>query len=477
MPSPFSSGAPPGGEASAQDAEATDVSAPSLREWSLYVLHSVQRHRWLVGAVFLAGMAATTLYFVNKAPLYRVETKVLAQRQQSLPSIARSGLPDEAPTRTAYEVVHRRENLVALLRQTDLIPAPGSEPPSSRWRRFLNLFDSRERQPADAADEALHRLVLQLDKELVVVVGDGTITISLDWPNAEDAYHLVEAALRNYLEARQIHEVTAIDDTISLLQERLVSARAQLDKAVEEAQRGAPRAVVDDHAAPRSLPQARGGSSAELQMLASAVETKERSLRDLEELRRRRLVELQAQLDERRGVYSDSHPTIIALHKEVDAMNRESPQVATLREEVQALRETYAARLADEGRTRPYSARNGVVSTARTAPGGQVVEDQSVRDARVQYEQMVSRVNAAKADLDTARAAFKYRYTVTWPARLPTMPVSPNPVTVFGLGTLVSMLLAVAAAVRPGLGEELVRERWQVERKLGMPVLSELSRK
>jgi uncharacterized protein involved in exopolysaccharide biosynthesis len=462
------------GEGPESDAEGVDLSAPSLREWALYVLHAAQRQRWLVAGVFVAGMAVTTAYYFTKTPLYRVETKVLAQRQQSLPSIARSGAPDEAPTRTAYEVVHRRENLVSLLKQTNLVPAPGSEPAASGWRRWLSRALSTGQEPDDASDEALNRLVLRLDKELVVTVGDGTITISLDWPNPEEAYQLVQAALQNFLEARQVHEITAIDDAISLLQERLVAARAQLVKATDEAQHGAVRATSD--LAP-GRPALRGPASEELQMLGVALEAKERSIRDLEEFRRRRLMELQAQLQEKRGIYSDSYPAVIALRKEVDAMNQESPQVAALQEEARRMREEYTARAGEENRNRPPSSRNGASATVRSVPSVPVVEDQAVRDARVQYEQMLSRVNAARADLDTARAAFKYRYTVAWPARVPRKPVSPNPVTVFGLGTLASLLLAFAAAVRFGVSDELIRERWQVERKLGLPVLAEFTRR
>jgi hypothetical protein len=474
----MSSKSPPGvtlGVEASREADTADLSGPSLRESGLYILHAVQRHRWLVTGIFLAGMAATSAYYFSRTPLYRVETRVLAQRQQSLPSIARNAVPDESPTRTAYEIVHRRDNLVAVLKQTGLVPAPGSLPSPSRWRAWISGLVSGAPDQEDPADEALNKLVLKLDKALVVTVGDGTITIALDWPNPEEAYQIVQAALQNFLEARQVHEITAIDDAIALLQERLVAARATLTKATDEAQRGAARTVTDPSStyAP-ALP--RGARSDALQMLASSLEAKERSLRDLEELRRRRLVDLQAQLEEKRGVYSDSHPTVIALRKEVEAMNQESPQVTALREESQMLREEYSARLAEEGRARP-SARAGSTLSPRAASNGPVIEDQAVRDARVQYEQMAARVNAARADLDTARAAFKYRYMVAWPARIPKRPVSPNPVTVFGVGALASLLLAVGVAVRPGGAEERIRERWQVERKLGVPVLAEFLRK
>jgi uncharacterized protein involved in exopolysaccharide biosynthesis len=459
------------------DVEPGEPFAPSLRDWARYALNALEGRWLLVSAIFLLGLGATTLYYVTRTPMYRVETKVLAQRQQALPSIARSAVPDDAPTRTAYEIVHRRENLVSLLRQTNLVPPPGSEPAGSRWSRWVGRLTAASSDGPDAEDEALNQMVLQLDKELVVTTGDGTITISLDWPNAEDAYNIVEAALQNFLEARQVQEITAIDDAIRLLQERVVTARANLDKVTAEAQQGAVREVVEQAAPGRTTPLPPPTASQELQVLSATLEAKERSLRDIEDLRRRRLVELQSQLDERRGVYSESHPAIAALRKEIDAMSRESPQVTTLREEVAILRDEYTTRLAEETRGRSGSARAGAPRTVRIVPSPSGVEDQRVRDARVQYEQMVNRVNAAQTDLDAARAAFKYRYTVTWPARVPRKPVSPNPVRIFGAGILASMLLAMGVAIRPLILEGRIRERWQVEHSLGLPLLADLIRK
>jgi hypothetical protein len=286
----------------------------------------------------------------------------------------------------------------------------------------------------------------------------------------------VEAALQNFLEARQVHEITAIDDAIRLLQERLATARANLDKVTAEAQQTSYREAADA-AQGTSTPQLPPSASPELQMLAAALEAKERAVRDMEDLRRRRLVDLQAQLDEKRGVYSESHPTITALRREVESMGRESPQVTALQEDARIAREAYTARLAVENRGRVGHGRQGTARTVRATGAGSGTEDQRVRDARLQYEQMAARVNAAQSDLDAARAAFKYRYTVTWPARVPRDPVSPNPIRIFGLGTLASLVLALALVVRPHLVAGRIRERWQVERTLGLPVLGELTRK
>jgi capsular polysaccharide biosynthesis protein len=75
----------------------------------------------------------------------------------------------------------------------------------------------------------------------------------------------------------------------------------------------------------------------------------------------------------------------------------------------------------------------------------------------------------------TAQAAFKYRYTVVTPARLPKSPTVPNVplVTLVALiaAMLCGLLLAVVADVRRGR----LLERWQIERLLERPILGEIA--
>src|SRR6266446_2201699 len=60
-------------------------------------------------------------------------------------------------------------------------------------------------------------------------------------------------------------------------------------------------------------------------------------------------------------------------------------------------------------------------------------EDSSVEYARAQlqyaaqqYAAMRGRIDAARIDLDTARAAFKYRYSVVTPPQMPRGPIKPK---------------------------------------------------
>jgi uncharacterized protein involved in exopolysaccharide biosynthesis len=333
--------------------------------------------------------------------------------------------------------------------------------------------------PSRTDDDPLNVLVLRLNKALAVETGDGTVSIAIDWPDAQEAYQLVEAAMLNFLEARQLQEITAIDDAITLLQGRVSTLRQELDAAI--AASGSARVVAAQADGPASpVPVARQATpeSDGLAVLKAALDAKERALRDIEEFRRRRLAELQSQLEERRGVYAEAHPSVVALRKEIESLSGESPQVTALRGDEQRLRQEYNARQAAEIQQSGGSARAPRPSGARSLPAAaSATESERVRDARFRYQQMVERLNGAQLDLDTARAAFKYRYTVVWPAEVPRRPVSPNPFKIFGLGGLAVLLLAPLAAAWMDHRSGRVLTRFQVEVGLDVPVLADFDRK
>jgi hypothetical protein len=169
---------------------------------------------------------------------------------------------------------------------------------------------------------------------------------------------------------------------------------------------------------------------------------------------------------------------VVSLRKEVEALNRESPQIATLRDEVKVLLDEYLALQAQEGRSRPAVTSDAMlppVPTPSSGPRGEPSE--RLRDARSQSHSMVERLTEAQLSLDTARAAFKYRYSVVWPAQLPTDPVSPNPLKVFFGGGILSLLLAFAVVSIAEVRRGRIEERWQVERTLGLQVLGEFGRR
>jgi uncharacterized protein involved in exopolysaccharide biosynthesis len=427
-------------------------------QWALVVLSCLRRRKALTALVFLAGLAACLAYYLQKPRTYRVEARVLVQRQQALPSAVRSAYED-VPTRSAWDIVHRRENLLALVRAANLAPEGAVAPLGLRdtiERRFSSL--ARRAHPTGSEDP-VDTLVTILDKHLVVSAVEGTITIALEWGDPQQAYDVVSAALQNFLDARHIQEVTAVDEVIAVLKGHATALRAELEAAQEDARKRDPRP-----ARPVAVRQ-QGG---ELGRLQSLVESKQRAIQDVEEFRRRRLADLQTELDRARNTLSDQHPTLINLRNDIRALSRESPQLDGLREEERNARREYAERLARDASSPASSAPSPAVRRSGAE------EDDSVRHARLQYEEMVSRVTTAEAERDAARAAFKYRYNVIWPPQLPREPVSPSPKKIFGVGVLVSLMLAFAAAVAPDVLRGRVVERWQVEDGIDLPVIGDL---
>ncbi len=435
-------------------------------DWVVFALRAARRRSVLAAAVLIAGIGASAAYYALKSPSYRVEAKILAQRPQALPSVVRSAYED-VPTRSAWEMIHRRDNLIALVEETNLLQRVAAAPPRkpSVIERIQRLAS---RSGPRSGEAPLDALVTLLDKVLVVTVEEGTIIIKLDWGDPRQAYEIVQAALQNFLELRHLQDVTAIDEVISVLQGRAAKLRAELDGASEDARRRPPQAARP--VAPRvKLP------SEELVRLQSLLEAKRRAIQDVEEFRRRRLADLQAQLDQARNTLSDAHPTVIGLRKDIEVASRESPQIEALREDERKVRREYSERMAREG----FPATTAVPVTVAPASDANAPreEDARVRELRLQYEQMTTRINQAQLELDAARAGFKYRYNVIWPPQLPTEPVTPKAGKIFVLGGLASLVLALLAAAAPDVLRGRIVERWQVERSLDLPVLGEIRRR
>src|SRR5437879_3396843 len=92
--------------------ELVDGGAPAqplkLRRWLAFAGGAVWRRKWLAASVFFLGVCACGVGVLFRTPTYRVETKLLAQKQPSIPSSVRP--IDDPPTRSASDLVHQREN-------------------------------------------------------------------------------------------------------------------------------------------------------------------------------------------------------------------------------------------------------------------------------------------------------------------------------------------------------------------------------
>ena len=452
------------------------ATGPSASHWLRYAMGATRRRAAVAVVVFLAGAGAALAFYRISRPMYRVETRIMVANQ-SFGALGRGTAgPDDAPIRSVFDLIHRRENLLALLRHAGIGPEAAGAADRDGLGKWLGAGLARlvggETTPEDPGDA----LVRRLDKALVVTAVDGTITISIDWPSAEQAFKLVDGALQNFLEDRHVQEITMADEAVSLLQPRVAAAREQLEKVSDELRRAAAEGEAARRAERPAMVQLPGEPSDDLVFLRATLDTKERAISDVEEIRRRRLTELQTQLDAQRAILSDVHPLILTLRQDIAALSKDSPQIAALREEARKIRQDFAARLNSEGHRKPTMA-PATSAPYRAGPTVPVEENERVRQARFQYQQMSDRLNTAQLERDAAGAAFKYRYVVSWPAELPRNPASPSAAKILGLGLLGAILLGIGAATALELRRGRIVQRWQIVELLGLPILADQGRR
>jgi uncharacterized protein involved in exopolysaccharide biosynthesis len=453
--------------------------APPPRRWLRYALGAAARRPLLAGLVFLAGMLAALATYRLSAPRYRVETRIMVQNQ-GFGALGRGGgAQNDAPSRSAFDLIHRRENLLALLEHAGVKPSQPVAPDG--WERLSALVGgglARLAGSVPTPEDPQDALVRRLDKALTVTTVDDTITIAADWPQAQQAFKLVDGALQNFLEDRHVQEITMADEAVSLLQPRVTALREQLDRVSDEVRRAAAEGEASRRADRPAPTPVLAEPSDELLQLKASLDTTERAIGDVEEIRRRRQTDMQSQLDAQRGVLSDLHPTIINLRQDIAALTRDSPQIALLREEARRLRQEYLTRLAiDPHRKAVRTAAPAMAGAPRGAAAfGPVEENERVRQARFQYQQMSDRLNVAMLERDAAGAAFKYRYVVSWPAELPRNPSSPSAARILGLGLLAAAALALLSVTALERRRGRLVHRWQILQELGLPILADQGR-
>jgi hypothetical protein len=332
----------------------------------------------------------------------------------------------------------------------------------------------------------LDGIVDVLDDRLWVTVSpEGTLTIGFTWADRDLTFDFVAAAMRSFMEERYATEIKMIGETISILEghdARVVKEVTETVSQLEEKlrlyrTRARPRTAL----APAPAP-ARAVASEDLTRLEATLRARKRALAGLDDFRQHRLVELQNQLTQQLGVYAPEHPIVIGLRRELDAANAPSAQSEALRTEIQDLEREVARR---GGNT------DDPLPVVPGLPGG-IVQMESLRseldDPRLEYHrrqldlllrqhsQLLERIDAARIEMDTAQAAFKYRYKVVSPPKIPKAPIRPYKLMFIGGGIFGGIMLALFLATAADLRSGRILESWQVEQELKLPVSIEIRR-
>jgi uncharacterized protein involved in exopolysaccharide biosynthesis len=193
----------------------------------------------------------------------------------------------------------------------------------------------------------------------------------------------------------------------------------------------------------------------------------------------------QGRLADLRRTLGPAHPDVVAAQHALDALGAEAPELAALRA---AVRDAEARVVAAGGSTAaaPRAAAPSETSLASAAlvqlaaQAADTLEDPRLTYARsrlkiavADYEDLLDRLEGARIELETARAAFKYRYSIITPPQLPTRLSKPKAPLLLVGGVFAAAVLATFVVVGLELGSGRVVEGWQVSRLVGVPVIGE----
>lgn len=481
-------GAP--GTAPVGDDENALFSIVSLRELAGFPFRALRRHVLLAAATFvgLGGMALAVAFLAPRH--YRVEAKLIADRNSMISNIGnpQRSIPTESetPTRLAAEAVKKRENVDRIIGETKLLSLwPKMRSPAGRVKDFALAVVNRSTPEA----ERMKALVGFLSQRLSVKTEEGTVTIGVDWPEPKTAYAIVTAAERNFVEERHNSEVAMIQESISILEGHLASAQASIDQsltAIRRARGNAPQGISTQAiiaAIGRTTPRRRPTGSLEADALQASLAAKQQTIAQLEALRAQRMATVQGRLEELRNTYGPAHPEISTLEDNLKALSSPLPQLEDLRREAEGLRTRLSAmgitaveplpvETRDDGATRALLERLATVRPDSGEDPELTYAQSKLKIATSDYESLLDRLEGARIELETARAAFKYRFETVLPPELPKKANSPNVPLIAVGGVVFAAVLAVFAVIGIELIDGRLREPWQVRMLVGLPVVA-----
>ncbi len=478
-----------------------------IRNYLGFVARAVVRRRVMAGWIFGSMVTITTLAALQWPKSYHVDAKLLVQRNEVMSSLVNPGRTisreAESPTRAAQEIVLQHDNLLTIVTDTNL---------AAEWERvrspLLKLKDwafALVRGPMTDADRTDAMIGLLESRLEVFTTEEGAVTFSLWWRDPQLATEIVNRAIQNFLQFRRVRETSAITDSIAILDRSVQDLEAKVKQTISELPRRRTSSVVRQtapaivQAPPPAAPQASAPPpelAARLAKQKAALDGRLQDVARLENLRQQQLSEAQSRLSAAATIYTEGHPTISALRQTVAGLSRESPELAAARRDAQSLEASYDALnlVLQEASRAPAApdvvaggevgAATGAISAARPEPAaittdfasfagnGEANDPTSLR-LKVELTELAmirERANAARAELSSSQAGFKYQYTVIRPPRVPKQPESPNVPAIIAAGVLAGLLLAVMAAVAGDLAGGRILDAWQVERQVGVPV-------
>jgi uncharacterized protein involved in exopolysaccharide biosynthesis len=492
------------------EGEDDDARSGEILEIARFVLDACFRHRMLAASVGLGVATIGVGGALLVPPVYEASSRILINQDALVtPTLSNPGrtLPRTDPMVGLNELVKRRENLVAIAKEADLVARwEASRQPLFRLKDGITTW----LLGPPTEEIKLRSVIGMLEKQIYASPdGEAVIRIGAQWRDPQVCTELAALAQRRLLAERFQQETTVITAAIDILEKEAQKAAAAIDPQLAtlqrvraEARKGSEAASAGNRAFGSARTDAPAGGSALVSRAAKTtkpaspdlsvtnqLEAIRQRIREVQEPWQRKLAELKLQLSDLRGTYGPMHPSVVQQDARIREASAEPAGLAALRDSEQALLSQIQqpAVPVDDAptvvRIAPGAGRSTAAGSAERAAETaalvideppEVATERSKLSAAIQrYNELNNRLDTARLELTTAELGFKYRYVVVEEPEFPKRPVKPKR-AVLVLGSVVAALVAalLAGAIRELLSGRIMAA-WQL-RRLNLPVLAEV---
>lgn len=447
-----------------------------------------QRRRFVILVLLVSALVVAGALSLPRS--YAASSRILVQTNYQMPALANPHrtvpMYGEDPTRAVAPMLLSQKNLEWVVDTLNL---------AERWKAHrgtaLRLKDEIHDLflgPLTPA-EMKEALVKLLRRHVAVQAGQDVVNIYVTWTDPDTTLRIARILTDRFIEERRDRETGAITDTLAVLEQHAGQEKGRVDGGLvtlRQLREDRSKKVTRVAVLPRTTVRERRAASAQLTEVASELAAKQRAIAVVEAQRESRLANLRATLRERSTVLAQSHPDIVELKRNIRLLETQTPELDRLRQQAAQIRSRYERlrQSSQEMPTEATAAEHRVVQLARSeVVGGDPSElsDPDIANARSQllnaldaYDDILNRIAGAQIELDIAAAAFKYRYSVVDPPKLPEKPDKPNLVLLLISGLLGAVLLGLVASVGSEIAAQRLLVPWQVQRQLHMPLLGKV---
>jgi len=485
-------------------ADDTIASLGSLEAWrrAVSLATGALRCRWmsvLALTVLFTAIGAAAAALLPRT--YSAESRLLIKKNFVMPALAHPKravpLGSEAPAQSAAEFVLNREALQGIADRLRLVDRWDAErAPVLRAKDRLSVWI---KGPVPT-EEKVDAIVDMLAARLRVQVQDDVLRVRVTWGDRQTVVDIVNAGVETFLEARRRIDVQTIADTSRILATFAERERARMEAhlaAVVDARRAAPKPSLGPVTASRPRePLARAADSeTSIAMRQRAIDARKLRL-DLERRHSEQVAQIEARIADRLATRTERHPEIQSLRGALERASEEPTELAEARREEARLVSDYLAQGGTAGSLENLTADGDPAAASAPAGSGDPAAPGRLQDSDVlaalaaadrtdeddattyqqsllknsieTYQDLQARLANAQIELETAQAAFAYRYSVLNPARRPKEADSPNVALILVGGFMAGLFAGVLTAVFAELRSQALLSPTALGRHLGL---------